>query len=206
MDASAVADLLRTAVPDAAIEPLESGDMPVVGVGREHLVEVATVLRDHPSLQFAFLADVTAVDRLPADPRFEVVYNLACLGDAFMTAGATQPAAPARLRLKTHAPESDARVPSLVGVWPAAGWLEREVFDLFGIAFDSHPDLRRLLMPDDWEGHPLRKDYAVQIRKDAAAWSPLQLTVEEFARNVRAGHDQAEREARPVRRDTNDRE
>lgn len=197
MDASGIADLLRHAAPDAAIDALELGDMPAIAVDREHLLEVCGVLRDHPSLQFALLADVTAVDRLPADPRFEVVYHLACLGEHFLTADATQSAAPSRLRMKVRLPGADPRVPSVVTVWPTAGWPEREVFDLFGISFVGHPDLRRILMPDDWQGYPLRKDYPVQIRKDAASSSPLQLTVEEFARNVRAERDQATRQARP---------
>jgi len=127
-----------------------------------------------------------------------MVYHLACLGPHYMTAGATQAAAASRLRVKVRLPGDDARVPSVTSVYPTAGWPEREVFDLFGIAFDGHPDLRRILMPDDWQGHPLRKDYPVQIRKDAAAWSPLQMTPEEFARNVRAGREQATRDARPT--------
>ena len=195
MSASPIADILRAAVPGAAIEILDSTDMPTIAVDRDHLIDACTVLRDHPALQFSFLADVTAVDRLPADPRFELVYNMACLGPHFLTAGATTAAEARRLRVKTRAPESDPRVPSVTSVWSGAGWPEREVFDLFGITFDGHPDLRRVLMPDDWEGHPLRKDYAVQIRKDAAAWAPLQVTAEEFARNVRADHEQAARQA-----------
>lgn len=195
MSASPIADILRAAVPGAALEILDSTDMATIAVDRDHLIEVCTVLRDHPELQFAFLADVTAVDRLPADPRFELVYNMACLGPHFLAGGATAAAEARRLRLKTRAPEADARVPSVTSVWSGAGWPEREVFDLFGITFDGHPDLRRVLMPDDWEGHPLRKDYAVQIRKDAAAWAPLQVTAEEFARNVRADRDQAARQA-----------
>jgi NADH-quinone oxidoreductase subunit C len=198
MDASGLLDLLRAAVPGAAIEPLPAIDMPTLAVDREHLLDVCRVLRDDARLQFALLADVTAVDRLPEEPRFEMVYHLACIGSAFTTAGATAAAPASRLRLKVSLPGADARVPTVTGIWPTAGWPEREVFDLFGIVFVDHPDLRRILMPDDWEGYPLRRDYPVQIRKDAASWSPLQLTAEEFARNVRAGHDKAVRRAHPV--------
>lgn len=197
MDASPIIDLLRHAAPDAVIEDLPAVDMPTLGVDRDHLLEVCRVLRDHPDLQFAFLAEVTAVDRLPAEPRFDIVYHLACVGEHYLTAGAASPAPARRLRLKVRLPGADPRVSSVVSIWPTAGWPERETFDLFGISFEAHPDLRRILMPEDWEGYPLRKDYNVQIRKDAAAWSPLQLSPEEFARNVRAQHDKAVKQAGP---------
>src|SRR5689334_18164183 len=103
MDAAALTELLRQAVPDAAIEAVEGGDMPAIAVDREHLVDVCGTLRNHPSLQFAFLADVTAVDRLPEEPRYELVYHLACLGPHFVTAGTTA-AQPARLRMKVRLP------------------------------------------------------------------------------------------------------
>ena len=89
-----------------------------------------------------------------------------------------------RLRLKVRLHGNDAHVATVSDVWPAANWLEREVWDLFGVVFDGHPDPGRLLMPDDWEGHPLRKDYPVQIRKHADWAQPLQVTEEEFRANV----------------------
>lgn len=107
-------------------------------------------LRADPELSFNYLADITAVDRYPAEPRFEMVYHLRSLKLG------------ALLRLKAHLPGDAPRIDSLVALWPGADMLEREVFDLFGILFDAHPNLRRLLMPDDWEGHPLRKDYPVE--------------------------------------------
>ncbi len=185
-----VLDLVRERVPADAIEPTPAVDMPTAYVAREHLLAVCETLRDHPALQFSFLVEITAADYHPASPRFEIVYHFACLGEAF--AQPSGAAVPRRLRLKVRVPDNDLgeqSLPwahSLTPLWPAANWLEREVFDLFGVAFTGHPDLRRILTPDDWTGHPLRKDYPVQVRKDAASWSPMQLTVEEFAANVRA--------------------
>src|SRR5690349_9031761 len=131
MDAAALTELLRQAVPDAAIEAIEAaeGEMPTIVVGRDHLIDICNTLRNHPSLQFAFLADVTAVDRLPEEPRYELVYHLACLGPAFVTAGTTA-AEPSRLRMKVRLPADDPRAPTVTSVYPTAGWPERELFDL----------------------------------------------------------------------------
>lgn len=121
-----------------------------VQIARPQLRAVCELLRDEPELSFKFLADLTAVDHYPGEPRFEVVYHLLSLDHA------------QRLRLKVRLSGDDPKVDSLVPVWPAANAFEREVFDLFGIHFEGHPFLRRILLPEDWEGHPLRKDYPVQ--------------------------------------------
>lgn len=98
---------------------------------------------------FVRLSTVTAVDRYPAEPRFEAVYHLHSVEHNL------------RIRLKCRVRGEDPVIDSVTGVWRGANWYEREVFDLFGIRFINHPDLRRILMPDDWEGHPLRKDYPI---------------------------------------------
>jgi len=100
--------------------------------------------------QFVRLSTVTAVDRYPSEPRFEVVYHLHSIQRN------------QRLRLKCRLGGADPAIDSVTGVWRSANWYEREVFDLFGIRFAGHPDLRRIMMPDDWQGHPLRKDYPVE--------------------------------------------
>jgi len=110
------------------------------------LRDICEFLRRDPELEFDQLVDVTAVDRYPVEPRFEAVYHLRSLRLKH------------RLRLKAPLPGENPRIESLTGLWPGADVFEREVFDLFGIHFDGHSNLRRLLMPDDWEGHPLRKD------------------------------------------------
>ena len=114
----------------------------------DRLRAVCEFLRDEPDLSFKYLSDITAVDHYPNEPRFETVYHLASL----------ETGARLRLKVKLESP----RVASMVPIWPAATGFECEVWDLFGIQFEGHPDLRRLLLPEDWEGHPLRKDYPVQ--------------------------------------------
>ncbi len=113
------------------------------------LPPVAAWLRDDAELRFDLLADITCVDHFPADPRFAVVYQLYSTSRHHWL----------RLKVRTNA---DQAVPSLTPVWPSANWCEREVFDLFGVQFAGHPFLRRIMMPDNWEGHPMRKDYPVE--------------------------------------------
>jgi len=180
MDANAIAEALRGAVPVAHIQVASSVDVPVVVVDRDSWHEVARALRHEPSLRFQFLSDVLGTDQHPREPRFEVVYMLASL-DVKGLAGA---ASSRRLRVKVPVPGSDAHIATVSDIWPSASWPEREVFDMFGITFDHHPDLRRVLMPEDWEGHPLRKDYPVQIRRAVKVYEPLQVSAEEFASNI----------------------
>jgi NADH-quinone oxidoreductase subunit C len=149
------------------------------------LVDAARVLRDTPELNFSLLAEMTAADYWPKEPRFEVVYHLASIGVRdFPRAGMSGTAR--RLRLKVRVSGAEAELPTLLGIWPNADWYEREVYDLFGVVFAGHPDLRRLLMPEDWEGHPARKDYPVQVRVPVTFTSPTQVTEEEFVRNIEA--------------------
>jgi NADH-quinone oxidoreductase subunit C len=173
MDADALIASLQDAVPGAQFETAPSVDLQTnVYVSRDAIPAVARVLHDRPELAFTFLAELTAVDFWPAEPRFELVYILVSIAHRL------------RLRLKVRLNAEDAHVATVSDVWPAANWLEREVWDLFGIVFDGHPDPRRLLMPDDWDGYPLRKDYPVQIRQTPVSTSALQVTEGEFRANL----------------------
>jgi NADH-quinone oxidoreductase subunit C len=119
-------------------------------IDRPLIRAVVAQLRDDPELRFNFLADITCVDWYPSEPRFEVVYELLSMSRK------------ERLRLKVRLASEELKLESVTAVWPAANYFEREVFDLFGVQFEGHPDLRRIMMPDNWEGHPLRKDYPVE--------------------------------------------
>ncbi len=140
---------LQAAVPDA-VEHVSwwVGDWTVV-IARARLLEAAAHLATAPGAEFDACSDVTAVDWPPRPLRFDLVYSLYSTGHRH------------RLRLKVRVGDQEP-APSVTGIWPSASWLEREVFDLFGIPFDGHPDLRRILMPDDWQGHPQRKDYPLE--------------------------------------------
>ena len=112
--------------------------------------EACAILRDNPACPFEAMQDLTCVDWLPREPRFEVVYHLLSIQNK------------QRIRLKVKVSGEAPAVQSVTSVWPSANFFEREVFDLFGIRFNGHPNLLRLLMPEEWEGHPLRKDYPVE--------------------------------------------
>jgi NADH-quinone oxidoreductase subunit C len=119
-------------------------------VERSSIRDACVLLRDDTDCPFNYLADITCVDWFPSEPRFEVVYHLLSISKK------------ERVRLKVRLDGSSPALDSVTLVWPAANYFEREVFDLFGVRFAGHPYLRRLLMPEDWEGHPLRKDYPVE--------------------------------------------
>jgi NADH-quinone oxidoreductase subunit C len=163
------------------IEPSTDG-MPTITVPAEHLAAVSRALHDTPALAFTVCIDITAADHFPREPRFDVVYHLIA------------PENRLRLRLRVQAGGAQPTVPTVSGVWPAANWGEREVIDMFGVMFAGHPDPARILMPDDWEGHPLRKDYPVQVKLPVRTYEPLQLTEEEFAENLHADRELRQRQ------------
>jgi NADH-quinone oxidoreductase subunit C len=139
---------LRAANPDALTGARFDRDELTLWLDRSFIREACALLKDDPG--YSFLSDITAVDWYASEPRFEVVYGLLSIPRK------------ERLRLKVKLSGDDPRIDSLTPIWPAANLFEREIFDLFGIRFDGHPYLRRIMMPDDWEGYPLRKDYPVE--------------------------------------------
>ena len=137
---------LKEKFPELILETVEfRGELTIV-VKREDIVPVCNFLRDDPELSFNFLSDLCGADHMGRKPRFDVVYHLYSIDKKH------------RVRLKVEVEEGE-NVPTVTSVWSNANWFEREVFDMFGVKFDNHPDLRRILMPEDWEGHPLRKDF-----------------------------------------------
>lgn len=127
-------------------------------IAKDALQGICDFLKNDPDLQYNFLSDLTAVDYPEREKRFEMVYNLYSIPKRW------------RVRLKVNIGEEES-VPSVTPIWSTANWLEREVFDMFGVEFENHPDLRRILMPDDWVGHPLRKDFPLTREEIAFSYN-----------------------------------
>lgn len=164
---------LRSALPDALLDTKTFRDELTLIVKPESIVTVLRHLRDTPGLLYNFLSDISTVDYFNPQggydgrpERFALSYHLYSM------------LYNRRIRVKVFLPEDDPRVPSVTSVWPAANWLEREAYDMMGIVFDGHPDLRRVLMPQDWNGHPHRRDYPLGYEQPMFSFN-----VEEIAKH-----------------------
>lgn len=152
-NANVVVERLRGWNAQAVSQVLEYRGETTIVVPHGLLRAAARECRDNPELSFNLLSDATCVDRFPVEPRFEMNYQLVSLSRL------------ARVRLRTSVSGPQPVIESLVPVWPGANWLEREIFDLFGIRFEGHPDLRRILLPEEFEGFPLRRDFPVEGKR-----------------------------------------
>lgn len=153
MNASVTLSKLKERFPAAIVETHSYRGDDTAVVKKEAIVDICTFLRDEESLLYNFMMDLTAVDYLGKEPRFEVVYHLFSLKHN------------RRVRIKAQVSESDCTIDSVVPVWIGANWFEREVYDMYGIVFTGHPELRRILLYEEFEGHPLRKDYPIKQRQ-----------------------------------------
>ena len=142
-----VVQKIETAVPDAVEEVADFRGERTIFIKKDQLKNVCLLLRDDEELQYNFLSDICADDLLPEFPRFALNYHLYSIPQNH------------RLRLRVWVEDPDEGVETMTAVWPIANWLEMEVWDLMGINFQGHGGLRRLFLPEDWQGHPLRKDY-----------------------------------------------
>lgn len=153
-----------TALGDAVSEVVVFRDEVTLIVPKARIVEVLTHLRDEQ--KFDMLSDETCVDYYPREPRFGMIYQLTSLSRSM------------KVRVKTLLSEYDAVVPSVMGVYRNANWLEREIYDLMGIVFEGHPDLRRIMLPPDWQGHPLRKEVPVTVEENAFSFNRERIDAE----------------------------
>ena len=155
--------LVDNGFADEIVSTKRFRDQDFITVRKNRIVDICTLLRDEPDCDFRLVSDILGVDLLDfeREPRFEVIYSLYSLSSH------------RRIVVKAQVDEDEPEIDSVSDVWLAAEWAEREIYDMFGISFNNHPDMRRILMPDDWIGHPLRKDF------------PLGGEEVEFSHNVR---------------------
>ncbi len=144
-----------------------------ITVKKERILEIMSYLHKTPELYFDYLADLCGVDYMgKKEIRFEVVYHLLSIKYNKM------------IRIKAEVPEDDCSIDSVIGIWAGADWHERECYDMFGISFTGHPDLRRILMPEDWDGYPLRKDYPLKSDLGEKEWKPFKQVIEIGKKNL----------------------
>jgi NADH-quinone oxidoreductase subunit C len=153
MPLSSTLEWIKSKFSDDVVELHEQLGQDTATISKSALMPLARFLKEEPALQYDFLMDLTAVDYFKRKPRFEVVYHFLSLKNLF------------RIRVKVPLSEPDPELDSLVSLWASADWYEREVYDMFGIRFAGHPDLKRILMYPEFEGHPLRKDYPIDKRQ-----------------------------------------
>ncbi len=174
MDQKEIATLITELYPGEVVGIAQSANQISVIVRKDRIKDILKDLRDVPSLGFDLLSDLCGVD-YPDEkkPRFEVVYHLFSLTHRHM------------IRIKAGVPADDCSIESVVDLWAGADWFERECYDMFGIRFDGHPDLRRILMPEDWEGHPLRKDYPLKSNLGEHEWKEYLEVIDAAEKNRR---------------------
>jgi len=169
MEPVTIAEKIKEIFPEEVLDVREFRGQVSVTLRKNRIRDIARYLHDDPDLYFDYLIDVCGVDYLgKKEKRFEVVYHLYSIKHRRM------------IRLKAEVGEEDLTIDSVTSVWIGANWHERETFDLFGITFSGHPDLRRILMPEDWEGHPLRKDYP--LKGPATEWQGFEAVLERSRR------------------------
>jgi NADH-quinone oxidoreductase subunit C len=150
MDLEKIVERVKQKFPGSILDVATFRGETALHLRAEDVLAICRFLHDDPEMTFDFLTDLCGVDYHPREPRFQVVYHLCSMRTRL------------RLRLKVSLPGESPRVSSVFSVWKAANWLEREAFDMYGITFDGHPDLRRILLTPEWEGYPLRKDYPLR--------------------------------------------
>ena len=150
MDLEGIVSKVKNKFPESILDASIFRDEVTLYLRAEDILPICRFLHDDPELSFDYLVDLCGVDDYPDEPRFQVVYHLCAMKTR------------RRLRLKVSLRGAGPRISSVFSVWKGADWLEREAFDMFGITFLEHPDLRRILLTPDWEGHPLRKDYPLR--------------------------------------------
>jgi NADH-quinone oxidoreductase subunit C len=166
-----IADRLREEFPSEVLSSTEFRGQVSAVIKKDRILEMGRFLHDDPELSFDYLRDLCGVDYMgKKEPRFEVVYHLYSFRHRHL------------IRLKAQVPEDDCSIQSVISIWRGADWHERECYDMFGIAFEGHPDLRRILMPEDWEGHPFRKDYPLKGPEPENDWRGFKEVLEKSGR------------------------